>query len=68
MLGRPGIHFLVGFVFVTQAAHQPAAASRDLLGVKRKVLLLCHANGNRRELTAQAFAAQLLAAVAQAAH
>ena len=57
----------VGVELVTQAAHKAAAQTRDLLRVKGKPLLFCHADGNRVELAAKPATAQLLAAMTDAA-
>ena len=68
LLGRALLEVAVGLELVAQAAHEAAARAADLVGVERQVLLLGHADGDRLEAAAEARAAQLLAAVAEAAH
>ena len=42
--------FVVPVVFVRKTAEQAAALSGNLHGIQRKILILCHFDGNRTEL------------------
>ena len=68
LLGCAALEILIGLELIAQAAHQTTANARDLSGVEGKILLLCHANGDRLELATKARAAQLLAAMGKTAH
>ena len=44
------LHIFIGMLFVLQTAHQPAAKARNLGRAERKILLLCHLDGNGAEI------------------
>src|SRR5260370_30843110 len=63
-LGKALAALHVEVVLVMQAAQQPPARARDLRGIEREVLVLCHRQAHRPQLGEPAGAAVLTAAAA----
>ena len=58
-LRHSGVQELIGGLFIFQAAHQPAAGSRNLRRIQRQVLFLRHLDRYRLEVPKKCSAAQL---------
>ena len=65
--GRQASLLLVGLLLVAQTAHKSATVARDLGGIEREILLLCHLNGHLTEIGEEACAAKGSAANAETA-
>ena len=61
-LGQLLAEFLVGFIFVAEAAHEAAAAAGDFRRIERRFLHLGGAHGNGRQHLQELFAAAVLTA------
>ena len=68
VLRKPLAQLLVGRVLVAQAAHEAAAAARDLQGVERRLLDLRRLHRNRLEHLEEVLAAAVLAAALVVGH
>lgn len=61
------VEFLISLRLVLEAAHEPAAHTRDLAGIEGQVLLFCHFDGNGNKIREPGVAAKRSAAASVAA-
>ena len=63
ILGQPLLEFVVGLIFVAEAAHQAPATTADLQWIKRCLLRLCALHTDRHQDLQEILAAAVLSAL-----